>query len=69
MALSHYLTSMRKKYGDRIYISTNYGFKGEDFPLLSWKELLTEYDRPVILAMMKFKMSLTVVITRIFHTN
>lgn len=48
MALSHYLSEMRKRYGDRVYISTNYGFKGEDFPLLSWKELLTEYDRPVI---------------------
>lgn len=48
MALSEYLSRMRSRYGDRIYISTNYGFKGEDFPLLSWKELLTEYDRPVI---------------------
>lgn len=48
MALSHYLTKMRKRYGDKIYISTNYGFKGEDFPLDSWKELLTTYDRPVI---------------------
>lgn len=48
MALSEYLTRMRKRYGDRIYISTNYGFKDEDFPLLSWQELLTAYDRPVI---------------------
>lgn len=48
MALSHYLSKMRKRYGNKIYISTNYGFKEEDFPLLSWKELLTEYDRPVI---------------------
>lgn len=48
MALTEYLTRMREKYGDKIYISTNYGFKGEDFPLNSWKDLLTEYDRPVI---------------------
>ena len=48
MALTEYLTRMRKKYGDKIYISTNYGFKGEDFPLTTWQELLTEYDRPVI---------------------
>lgn len=48
MALTEYLSRMRKRYGDRIYISTNYGFKGEDFPLNDWKELLTEYDRPVI---------------------
>ena len=48
MALTEYLTRMRKKYGDKIYISTNYGFKGEDFPLINWKDLLTEYDKPVI---------------------
>ena len=29
MALSHYLATMRKRYGDRVYISTNYGFKGK----------------------------------------
>lgn len=48
MALSYYLTKMRKRYGNKIYISTNYGFKGEDFPINSWRDLLTEYDRPVI---------------------
>lgn len=48
MALTDYLLRMRKKYGDRIYISTNYGFKYEDFPLDSWHDLLTNYDRPVI---------------------
>ena len=48
MALTEYLTRMRARYGNKIYISTNYGFKGEDFPLNDWKELLTEYDRPVI---------------------
>lgn len=48
MALTEYLARMRAKYGDKIYISTNYGFKDEDFPLDNWKDLLTEYDRPVI---------------------
>ena len=48
MALTEYLTRMRAKYGDKIYISTNYGFKDEDFPLNNWQDLLTEYDRPVI---------------------
>lgn len=48
MALTEYLTRMRKRYGDKIYISTNYGFSGEDFPLTTWRELLKEYDRPVI---------------------
>lgn len=48
MALTEYLTRMRAKYGDKIYISTNYGFTGEDFPLNTWKDLLTTYDKPVI---------------------
>lgn len=48
MALTEYLIRMRDKYGDKIYISTNYGFEEEDFPLTCWQELLTEYDRPVI---------------------
>lgn len=48
MALTEYLMRMREKYGNRIYISTNYGFKYEDFPLNNWQELLTNYDRPVI---------------------
>lgn len=48
MALTEYLMRMRKKYGDKIIIATNYGFKGEDFPINSWKDLLVEYDKPVI---------------------
>lgn len=48
MALTEYLTRMRKKYGDKIYICTNYGFKDEDFPLTHWRDLLSDYDKPVI---------------------
>lgn len=48
MALTEYLTRMRKRYGKRIYIATNYGFKEEDFVINNWRDLLTEYDRPVI---------------------
>lgn len=48
MALTEYLTRMRHKYGDRVYIATNYGFKGEDFPLEGWEQMLTEYDKPII---------------------
>lgn len=48
MALTEYLTRMRKRYGDKIYICTNYGFKDEDFPLTHWRDLLGEYDKPVI---------------------
>ena len=48
MALTEYLTRMRKRYKNKIYIATNYGFKGEDFIINDWHDLLTEYDRPVI---------------------
>ena len=48
MALTEYLTRMRKRYGDKIYICTNYGFKYEDFPLTHWRNLLSTYDKPVI---------------------
>lgn len=48
MALTEYLSRMRDKYDDKIYISTNYGFKGEDFPLNTWRDLLTTYDKPII---------------------
>lgn len=48
ISLTEYLIRMRKKYGDKIYISTNYGFFQEDFALNSWRDLLTTYDRPVI---------------------
>lgn len=48
VGMTEYLYRMRKKYGDKIYISTNYGFEFEDFPLKHWEILLEEYDRPVI---------------------
>ena len=48
MALTEYLTRMRARYGDKIYICTNYGFKDEDFPLTHWQDLIPEYDKPVI---------------------
>lgn len=50
MAMSKYLIDLRKKYGNRIYIMTNYCFNDEDFPFTSWKDLLKEYDKPLIVA-------------------
>lgn len=50
MAMSYYLDSMRKRYGDKIYIMTNYFYKGQDFPFTSWKDLLKDYDRPLVCA-------------------
>lgn len=48
MYMSKYLMDIRKKYGDKVYIATNYKFKYEDFPITSWKDLTAKYDRPLV---------------------
>lgn len=48
MSLVEYLERMRKRHGDKIYIATNFFYKGQDFAINHWKDLLPVYDRPVI---------------------
>lgn len=48
MCLVYRAEQYRKKYGDKIYISSNFGYKGEDFAIEGWQDLLKPYDRPVI---------------------
>lgn len=50
MAMSYELEQLRKKYGDKIYIFTNYYWNGQDAPFTNWKMLLEEYDKPSIFA-------------------
>jgi len=50
MAMVYILNKYRKKYGDRIYIMTNFHFKGQDFEFETWKDLLKEYDKPLVCA-------------------
>ena len=50
MALVNQLENYRKKYGDKIYITTNFNYKNEDFPFKSWKMLLKPYDKPIVVA-------------------
>ena len=50
MAMSWELLELRKKYQDKIYIFTNYGFKEEDKPFDNWRMLLETYDKPAIFA-------------------
>lgn len=50
IAMSKHLRDYRKKYGDSIYIMTNYCFEDEDFPFTSWKDLLKDYDKPLVVA-------------------
>lgn len=44
------LLGLRKKYGDSIYICTNYGFTDEDFSFSDWRMLLEPWDKPLVVA-------------------
>lgn len=50
MAMSKELLDLRSRYGNDIYIFTNYGFIDEDRPFLDWHMLLEEYDKPCVFA-------------------
>lgn len=50
MAMSKRLKQLRKQYGNDIYIMTNYCYKDQDFEFNSWKDLLKEYDKPLVCA-------------------
>ena len=50
MAMCNELRRLRKKYGNSIYIMTNFCYDDEDFLFSSWKDLLVEYDKPLIVA-------------------
>lgn len=50
MAMCHELEKLRKQYGDQIYITTNFFYKDQDFPLTHWKDLLKTYDKPLVCA-------------------
>ena len=50
IAMSKRLLDLRKKYGDSIYITTNYYFKGEDFHFEDWHQLLGNFDKPLVVA-------------------
>lgn len=50
MAMCRELAELRKKYGKDIYITTNFAYLDEDFPFVSWKDLLKPYDKPLIVA-------------------
>ena len=50
MAMCKELKSLREKYGDNIYIMTNFCYKDEDFAFTGWKDLLKSYDKPLVVA-------------------
>lgn len=50
ISMTYQLDRLRKKYGDKILITTNYGYVQEDFPFTDWKLLCKRYDKPLIVA-------------------
>lgn len=50
MAMCKYLQDMRDRYGSQIYIMTNFFYKDQDFPFTTWKDLLKDYDKPLLVA-------------------
>lgn len=50
MSLVHYLDEQRRRYGDKIYIITNFYYKGEDEHLSNWEMIKKEYGKAVIFA-------------------
>lgn len=44
------LNDIRKKYGDKVIITTNFGYKNEDFEFKNWTMLTQKYDKPLIVA-------------------
>ena len=50
MAMCNELAKLRKMYGDNIYIMTNFCYVDEDFQFTTWKDLLKQYDKPLVCA-------------------
>lgn len=50
MAMSKRLLDIRRRYGDKVIIITNYGFEFEDEPFTHWEQLLENYDKPLVVA-------------------
>lgn len=81
MAMCHELKQLRKKYGDQIYIMTNFCYEDEDFVFSSWKDLLVPYDKPLVCAwdevqnefnsrdFMSFPISLLTLLTQVRKNN
>lgn len=48
LSLARRLSFLRAKYGNSIYIITNFRWKYEDREFKSWRELLNSYDKPLV---------------------
>lgn len=50
MAMCNELRRLREQYGNNIYIMTNFCYLYEDFAFTGWRDLLKEYDKPLVVA-------------------
>lgn len=50
MAMCKELKRLRECYGDKIYIMSNFCYEDEDFAFIGWRDLLKEYDKPLVVA-------------------
>lgn len=50
MAMCNELKKLRKLYGNDFYIMTNFAYTDEDFQFTGWRDLLKEYDKPLVVA-------------------
>lgn len=50
MAMCRELKNLRQQYGNKIYIMTNFNYNDEDFAFTSWRDLLKDYDKPLVVA-------------------
>lgn len=50
MAMCKELKYLRSKYGDKIYIMTNFNYSDEDMPFTGWQDLTVPYDKPLVVA-------------------
>lgn len=50
MAMCYQLKELRRQYGDKIYIMTNFNYADEDYQFTSWQDLTFAYDRPLVVA-------------------
>ena len=48
MAMTYYAKKLRDKYGDSIYITSNYGLSFQDFPFNDIKLLTRQFDKPIV---------------------
>ena len=50
ISMIRHLNDYREKYGDQIYIMTNFNYNNQDFEFTDWRQLLKTYDKPLVVA-------------------